>query len=115
MRCDQFVGLPLAADAFLEEHEVPLKVCSCCERPFPRDLEKIGCYHGMFDNEFPLFRHVLKDGRTADEFHQASPWSSGPIHHLGLRVSDGTEFVWTEEEIEGRTFHFSAKEFNASL
>jgi len=100
IRCDQFMGLSPAADAFLEEHRVPMKVCECCQRPFPHDLEKIGFYYGMFDDEFLLHRHILKDGRTADVFHQASPWSSGPVHHLGLRISDGTEFVWTEEEIE---------------
>ena len=100
IRCDQFVGLPPAAVAFLEEHEVPQEVCEHCERPFPRSLEEIGSYQGMFDIDFPLHRRVLKDGRTADEFHQTSPWNCGPIHHLGLRVSDGTEFVWTEEEIE---------------
>lgn len=100
IRCDQFVGLPPAADAFLEEHEVPLEICGCCKRPYPRMLEEIGHFSGMYDEEFPLHRRVLKDGRTADVFHQAAPWCSGPVHHLGLRVSDGTEFVWTEEEIE---------------
>lgn len=54
----------------------------------------------MFENEYPLHRHVLKDGRYADEFLQACPWSSGPVAFLGLKVSDGTEFLWTEEEIE---------------
>lgn len=100
MRCDQFVGLPPAAVAFLEKYEVPSKVCEYCKRPFPRKLEQIGSFQGMFDEKYPLHRHILKDGRTADMFHQVSPWSSGPIHHLGLRVSDGTEFVWTEKEIE---------------
>lgn len=100
-RSDQFVGLPPVADAFLAEHEVPAKVCECCNRPFPRNLEVTGdVYEGMFGDEYPLVRHVLMDGRTADTFHQTSPWCSGPVHHLGLRVSDGTKFVWTEEEIE---------------
>ncbi len=100
IRCDQFIGLPLAAEAFLKEHEVSQEVCEHCERSFPRSLKQIGSYCGMFGDKFPLHRHILKDGRTADEFHQVSPWCSGPVHHLGLRVSDGTEFVWTEEEIE---------------
>lgn len=99
-RCDQFMGLPPAADAFLAEHEVPLEICKCCNRPFPRSLEEIDHYHGMFGQVYPLVRHVLIDGRTANTFHQTSPWCSGPVHHLGLRVSDGTEFVWTEKEIE---------------
>lgn len=106
IRCDQFEGLPPAADAFLDKHRVPLKVCEHCHQQLPRESQQqsvvgpIGSYFGMFDNEYPLFRFILKDGRTAAEFHQASPWSSGPIHHLGLRVSDGTEFVWTDEEID---------------
>ena len=100
MRCDQFVGLPPAAVTFLEKHQPPLEVCEHCKRPFPRSLEQIGHFLGMFEDEYPLHRYVLKDGRTADEFHQISPWSSGPIHHLGLRVSDGIVFFWTEEEIE---------------
>jgi len=100
IRCDQFVGLPPTAKAFLEEHEVPLEVCEHCQRPYLRDYEVIGYYDGMFGDKYPLVRHVLKDGRTADVFHQASPWSSGPIHHLGLRVSNGTEFIWTDKEIE---------------
>lgn len=99
MRCDQFVGLSPAAVAFLEKHEVPQEVCEHCRRPFPRSLKQIGFYHGMFDDTYPLHRHILKNGRTADEFHQVSPWSSGPIHHIGLEVSDGTEFVWTDKEI----------------
>jgi hypothetical protein len=100
IRCDQFVGLPPAAVVFLEEHEVPQEICEYCGRPFPRSLKQIGSFYGMFDDEYPLHRRVLKHGRTADEFHQTAPWSSGPVHHLGLRVSDWMEFVWTEEEIE---------------
>lgn len=105
MRCDQFVGLSPTTQAFLDEHRVPLKVCEHCHQQLPRKLQQqsvmgpIGHYYGMFNEEYPLHRHILKDGRTADEFHQISPWSSGPIHHIGLRVSDGTEFVWTDKEI----------------
>jgi hypothetical protein len=58
----------------------------------------VGEYTGF--NDYPLHRHQLKDGRTADEFLQAISWSSGPMFFLGLRVSDGTEFAWSEEEIE---------------
>lgn len=100
IREDQFLGLPEAAITFLAENEVPEVSCPHCGRPFARNYEKVGVYHGMFDNEYPLHRHVLKDGRTADEFLQAAPWSSGPVHFLGLRVSDGTEFTWTEDEID---------------
>jgi hypothetical protein len=57
----------------------------------------------MFDQEYHLYRHALKDGRTADEFLQVAPWSSGPMFFIGLKVSDGVEFIWTEEEIASYT------------
>jgi len=102
-RCDQFVGLPLAARAFLAEHEVPPEFCECCDRPYRfhqfQRVEEIGFHEGLSFDRYPLTRHVLTDGRTADVFHQASGWRRGPVHHYGLRVSDGTEFVWTNEEI----------------
>lgn len=100
IREDQFMGFTDEARAFLEEYEVPQETCEFCLRPFPRKLEEIDHYFGMFDTKYPLFRHVLKDGRTADGFLQAAPWSSGPVLFLGLRVSDGTEFLWTEKEMD---------------
>lgn len=100
IREDQFIGFTGEARAFLEEHEIPQVMCPHCERPFAHKLEVVDHYFGMFDTRYPLFRHVLKDGRMADGFLQAAPWSSGPMHFLGLRVSDGTEFLWTEEEID---------------
>lgn len=100
IRMDQHVGLTKEATEFLARNEIKPAVCNLCERPFPRKLEKIGRYPGMFGDDFPLNRHTLKDGRTADDFLQCAPWSSGPCHFLGLRVSDGTEFTWTEKEIE---------------
>lgn len=99
IREDQFAGLTPAAHAFLQLHQVPAARCTTCERELPRNLEVIDQYHGMFETAYPLHRHVLRNGLTADEFLQAAPQSSGPIHFLGLRVSDGTEFVWTEDEI----------------
>lgn len=98
MRCDQPHGLPPAADAFLTEYEVEPVCCEACKRPFPHQLEVIGQYEGY--NEYPLYRHQLKNGRTADEFLQEIVCSSGPMFFLGLRVSDGTEIAWSEEEIE---------------
>jgi hypothetical protein len=57
----------------------------------------------MFGQEYPLFRHSLVDG-YADEFLQTSPWSSGPMFFLGLKIygSSGLldRITWTEEEIE---------------
>jgi len=110
IRMDQFVGLPPAAEAFLEEHETAVQICSCCNRPFPRDLQVIGHYYGMFEQEYPLYRHVLKDGRLANEFLQVSPWDCGPMFFLGLEVNDGMRFVWTDEEIQQQTDGCTAAE-----
>ena len=54
----------------------------------------------MFDQEYPLHRHQLNNGFYADEILQASPWSSGPMFFIGLLVSDGKKFLWSEYEIE---------------
>jgi hypothetical protein len=54
----------------------------------------------MFDQQYPLHRHLLRDGRLADEFLQASPWDCGPMFFLGLQVSDGTRFEWSEEAMD---------------
>lgn len=100
IRTDQFVGFNSHALAFLEENEVPQKICECCKRPLPRDLEIIGRYEGMFGEKYPLYRHQLKNGSYADAFLQAAPWSSGPMFFLGLRREDGFEFRWSAQEIE---------------
>jgi hypothetical protein len=97
MRCDQSCGLTKEAVAFLEAHEVQPDPCPCCHRTYPSPLEVIGHYNGF--DEYALFRHKLQDGRYADEFLQSQPWSSGPVAFIGLRLSDGQEFLWTEEEI----------------
>jgi len=52
----------------------------------------------MFD-DLEILEYELCDGRTATEFVQEENWSSGPMIWMGLRVSDGTEFRWSEEEI----------------
>lgn len=70
MRCDQHIGLPTEAIFFLDKMEVEPNVCHDCERPYPRDLEVIDNYYGMFNNQYNLYRHQLKDGRYADEFLQ---------------------------------------------
>lgn len=99
MRCDQYIGLTTEAQEFLSEHEITPEPCSCCKRPFPPKLEQICTYRGINNTEYPLNRHFLMGGRYADEFLQADPWSSGPMFFIGLRVSDGQEFSWSEEEI----------------
>lgn len=108
MRCDQFAGLPSDAGLFLRENEIPGATCpTCAHNPGPR-LEKCGTFEGMFDDEYPLMRHFLTEDRIAEEFLQCAPWSSGPVHFLGLRVykveDDKTltilrEFLWDPSEI----------------
>lgn len=100
MRCDQHFGLCPEAVAFLEEHEVKPEICSGCNRAFPRNLQILGHYYGMFNDEYPLNRHVLEDGRYADEYVQANPWSSGPCFFIGLKLSTGEKFEWSKEAIE---------------
>jgi len=99
-RSEQFIGLSPAAKGFLVVNEVPEKVCKECKRTFSRDLEIVDHYIGMFNTEYPLFRHRLINGDHADEFLQAVPWFGGPMFFLGLRLHDLTELTWTEEEIE---------------
>ena len=100
MRCDQFMGLPKVAIDFLREHEA---TCPCCKQSLP-DKRPIGYYTGMFEDKYLLVRYTLTDSRTADEFLQAEHLSSGPMFFIGLRVSDGQEFTWTQEEIDNATW-----------
>lgn len=92
MRCDQFAGLPEAANAFL------------CGNELEAGRRLIGHFQGMFGHTYDLYRHQLDDG-YADEFVQADPWSSGPVFFLGLRVynAEGVvqlEFLWPQEFID---------------
>lgn len=97
MRCSQPYGLPLDAQLFLEKNESVVR-CEHCNSILKYDREVLGnC--GMFD-DVPILRYNLKDGRTADEFLQYSPWSSGPMLFFALVVSDGTVFRWTKEDAE---------------
>lgn len=96
MRCDQFIGLPKHAIDFLKEWE---QKCCACRQSLP-GKRVIGHYVGMFDSEYPLMRYSLIDGRYADEFLQAMLWSNGPMFFLGLQVSGGQQFRWTQEEID---------------
>lgn len=106
MRCDQFMGLPPDADQFLHEHAIKPKRCVACNQVIPPKLEVIEWYGGMFGEQFPLHRIPLKGGGYAEEFLQASPWSSGPIFFHGLRVyarGTGTlvtTFTWPDEELD---------------
>jgi hypothetical protein len=110
MRCDQYIGLPPDAIAFLADNEAPDPVCPHCHRLMPVTREVIGHYDGMFETEYSLYRHTLTNGDYADEFMQADPWSSGPMFFIGLRVyrrgfADQVfrTFEWSEEEIDAQT------------
>jgi len=99
MRCDQHMGLPKEALEFLSKYLVT-PPCPYCNRPLVQECEVIGQYEGMFGDIYDLRRYNLKSGLTADEFLQADPWSSGPCFFIGLRVSDGLEFRWPEQDIQ---------------
>ena len=103
MRCDQYIGLTNEAKSFLQNNTED-KVCPHCNQTIPTKLEVIGCYNGMFMEEYSLFRHPLTGGGYADEYLQASPWSSGPCFFIGLQVfgSRGEAikvYAWSEEDI----------------
>lgn len=104
MRCDQQMGLPPEAIAYLAEHEVVPTVCPCCNRPYPKVFEKIGGFVGMFEDEYPLYRHQLKNGEYADEFLQDAPWNNGPCFFLGLKVPGnmgmGVNLKWPQSDID---------------
>ena len=97
-RSDQPIGITSEARNWLKDYAIKPEICPECGHQEPLILEKIGTYSGF--NEYSLYRHKLTNGHYADEFLQCTPWSSGPVFFLGLRVSDGTEFTWTGEEIE---------------
>ncbi len=98
-RSDQFMGLTSEAEDYLEKNEITPETCPHCGSYLAEEREIIGHYSGMFGDEYPLHRHELTDGTTADTFLQASPWDSGPMFFLGLRVGS-KEFLWDKDEIE---------------
>jgi len=106
-RSDQYIGLPPNALKFITENVKTTEItkpCPHCGGPIVKSTEDvtevIGHYSGMFWDEYELLRYHLSDGRTADEFVQAEPWSSGPMFFIGLKISDGTEILWSDEEID---------------
>ncbi len=96
-RSDSFFGKTTSAIGFLEKYEVKGEECLECGHVEHVKLQKIGDVHGFDD--YSLFRHHLVNGDYADEFLQATEWSSGPMFFIGLRVCDGKEFIWLDEEI----------------
>jgi len=105
IREDQLQGLPASAEGFLNENCLMVDgtvMCPHCGKAIcqVRKSERCGSFFGMFENEYALHKYFLKDGRTAEEYEQAAPWSSGPVIFLGLKVSDGTDFRWSEKDIE---------------
>jgi hypothetical protein len=113
MRTDQPMGLPDEATAFLQENVLMkgANPCRHCQKPTIDvfDCEQYGSYTGMFEGQdYPLLRYKLKGGGVAEEFLQASPWSSGPVLFLGLKIKDAQgslvrEILWTDNEIRANT------------
>lgn len=55
---------------------------------------------GMFDDGPDLHEYELKDGKTAKEIVQATPWSSGPCIFLCLEVDEKRIGEWSDEELD---------------
>ena len=65
MRCDQFMGLPQSACDFLGRFEKQAPICPTCKRFICTKPEVIGHYHGMFMEEYDLYRALaLQTSRT---------------------------------------------------
>lgn len=96
---DQFCGVVVGADLFLEENEVW------------GNLKVIGFYEGMSGDKFPLLRHQLKDGTYVDEYLQHTESRPGTrIFFLGLRFQNGTTITWSGEEINEYSNYLQAGE-----
>ena len=95
---DQFMGLTNVADEFLREYSLR---CTHCSQTLPTVV--IDNYTGMFGDSYALIRYTLKDGRLAYEFLQRTMWFGGQVYFIGLRVSDGKRFLWTNDEMDNLT------------
>jgi hypothetical protein len=105
MRITQFVGLSTEAEDFLAENVsmIDTRPCPHCGEPTEKERETVDEKRhasGMFMEEIPLQTFKLKDGRTAREVVQASPWSSGPVIFTCLEVDGKRIGEWSEEEID---------------
>ena len=100
MNMDQFPGLSPAGKIFIGRKRRAAHICKTCGHVIGPGTVVIGTFEGIFGMSNPLYRYKLEDGSHADEFIQVASWSSGPCHFLGLRIDDGTELLWTDEEIE---------------
>ena len=106
IRETQIFGLTEEAHKFLEENckRTERKECPTChnvtggqriEEQYADESDL-----GMFDDGPKLDRYQLKDGRTAKEVVQASPWSSGPCIFLCLEIDGKSHFEWAQKEID---------------
>lgn len=105
MRCTQWVGLSIEAEAFVKQNakKVGCRPCPHCggytEERY--DTVKDGRYtEGMFDERHTLKTYRLEDGRLAKEIVQASPWSSGPVIFTCLEIDGQRVGEWPQEEID---------------
>ncbi len=101
IRESQPQGLPPAAEDYLKKYGIKVNYCPHCQRDGGLKKDEIGTT-GMF-GDVPLWRYYLDKmpGVThADEFVQECVWDSGPMEWFGLRLSNGTEIKWSEEELK---------------
>ena len=97
---DHHEGLSPSAKEFLSKMEVPAECCKLCQRPFEQNLDQVASYIGMNNDEYPLYRHPLTDGRFADEFLQSNPYQNGPVFFIGLKTVDDEIYAWSQAEID---------------
>ena len=105
MRHTQFFGLSERAREYLSNNAQirTTKICPHCKIPIETGLikEKYDSTWGMFEEEIPLYRYTLKNGKTVCEVVQATPWSSGPCIFLCLKDESGKQFCkWPQKEID---------------
>lgn len=118
MRCDQFYGLNEWAEEFVSSitkkcvqkttryyddgtvevlPDQELNICQIKREPSGKTV------YGMYDNEYPLYKHIFPDGRVYEEYEQTTIWSSGPMIFLALKDENGNPIansLWDEDEIQ---------------
>jgi len=114
-RCDQYIGLNSWARRLI--HQPKLSYRDFTTRVYDNGevetlevkcgykqlsiSEPSGETFGGFEGDYELKKHTMPDGRVYKEFLQASPWSSGPMFFIALKL-DGEivkESLWTDEEM----------------
>lgn len=115
IREDQIIGLNPWAESLVNKSIKALESGETIfpdgkKIPFAREVfvpevkkEVYAHFDGMYDNKYPLYKHILPDNTVYFEYVQAAPWSSGPCFFLALKDKTGKpirESLWSEEDIQ---------------